>query len=700
MLNNFRNLQSLVWSHGSRWLFFRLGYALRKRTGLLRLQMPSYSWQDRPLAAWLKKEVPSETLAYAEWRRRNSPAFLFGKINLPQEVPWRPETAVEEANRMLSGEIKYFSHTYHKTGFPPDWHNDPLSGIRLEPSRHWSELSDDPGVDIKFIWEPSRFGMVYPLVRAYASTRDGKYAEAFWKLVQTWARANPPNTGPNWMDGQEAALRLMAWTFGLYAFINDPSTTPERLALLTVMAAAHAERIYGNIPYAMSTHSNHTISEALGLWLTGLLFPEFKVSEKYLTHGRQLLEQEAAAQVFPDGTYSMHSLNYHRFALHIYLFVLRLAEINRSPLSNIVFERVSASLDFLSQLIDPDTGKVPVYGSNDGALVLPLNDCDFTDYRPLLQLGSFSTRKQLLFEHGPWDEDLFWLYGTQPSTPNPSPLAGNTFTGHKSSFPYGGIYLLKGPSSKAVIRCTDYRSRPSHADQLHVDLWIHGRNIACDAGTYLYSGEGEWHNGLARTAVHNTVTVDHLDQMKMLTRFTWTDWSKGKILKHDEKVWQGEHDGYRRLADPVTHRRRVLSLGDDRWLIVDHLTASTTHHYALHWLLCDATYGFQELAPGNFRVVLDSTDGKPSDSKFLIQAGPLEGNGNFSIVRADPNSRRGWRSQYSGQKEPALSLLLEADLANACFWSYFGWEGDTVERAGNLLNIRSQSWQTTIQLDK
>ena len=58
---------------------------------------------------------------------------------------------------------------------------------------------------------------------------------------------------------------------------------------------------------------------------------------------------------------------------------------------------------------------MPVYGSNDGALVLPLNNCDFTDYRPLLQLGWYITKKQFLFEPGPWDEDIFWLCGEADS---------------------------------------------------------------------------------------------------------------------------------------------------------------------------------------------------------------------------------------------------------------------------------------------
>ena len=121
------------------------------------------------------------------------------------------------------------------------------------------------------------------------------------------------------MDGQEIALRLMAWTFGYHAFLNSPSTTPERKENFILYVAAQAERIYKNIGYAISTRSNHTISEAFGLWMVGLLFPELKHAEKYLSLGKQLLEQEARNQIFPDGSYSMYSLNYHRFILHIYL---------------------------------------------------------------------------------------------------------------------------------------------------------------------------------------------------------------------------------------------------------------------------------------------------------------------------------------------------------------------------------------------
>jgi asparagine synthase (glutamine-hydrolysing) len=665
---------------------FRVGYALRKHTGYLRLQMPSYRWQDRPLETWLKKRIPSTPEAYAQWRRQNSPKFFFkppraersrsdseGAVEArsPGNIPWNPKHVVNEAERVLNGELKYFEHEFIKTGFPPDWHKDPVSGIKLDTAQHWSEISNDRDVDIKFIWEASRFSMVYTLVRAYASTRDEQYAEAFWKLVQSWAESNSPNTGPNWMDGQEAALRLMAWTFGFYAFMDSPSTNPEQIAQFTVLVAAHAERIYKNIDYAISTHSNHTISEGFGLWLAGLLFPELKDAEKYFALGRKLLEQEAVAQIFFDGTYSMYSLNYHRFILHIYLYALRLGELNGSPFSASLKQRITKSVDYLYQIIDPATGQMPVYGSNDGALVLPLNNCDFTDYRPLLQLGSYVTKGKRFFESGAWDEPLYWLYGSDAlQAEGSAPAQAN------QNYADGGVSILRGSQSKAIIRCTDFRSRPSHADQLHVDLWIRSQNIACDAGTYLYSGEGRrWRNGLAHTSAHNTVVVDGKDQMKMVSRFTWTNWSRGKVLKHGEHLWQGEHDGYK----PVTHKRTVMALENDRWLVVDHLQDTRPHHYALHWLLNDFPYEGQE------NLILLSLD----SVKHKVQVGLVQGASVFLVVRGDPNSARGWHSRYYGDKEPAISMILEANQPRVCFWTFFGFESDKVELVGNNLQVNS-----------
>jgi len=675
MINRFKTLASLYRQLGFRWSTFRLTYAFRLRTGLIRLQTPQYKWSDRPLNTWLKKNIPSDIESYAQYRKNHLPKFFFDSnvgARSPRPVSWNTQTIIDEANKILSGEIKYFSHQFHKTNFPPDWHKDPVSNFQSSKNLHWSQISDDSNTDIKFIWEPNRFAFVYTLVRAYSATQDEKYAQAFWTLIEDWAKHNPPNTGANWKDGQEISLRLMAWIFGYYAFLNSPSSTNLQISQFTIFVAAQAERIYKNIDYAISTKSNHTISEAFGLWIVGLLFPELKYSEKYFSLGKKILEEEIK-QILSDGSYSMYSLNYHRFILHIYLYAIRLGELNQSLVSNLIYQKVESSINYLSQLIDPETGQIPFYGSNDGALVLPLNNCDFTDFRPLLQLGSYITKKELLFESGAWDEDIFWLCDL---TPNPSPKRRGerlpSPTGRRVG-DEGGTYILHNTNSKAIIHCKDFKSRPSHADQLHLDLGLGNQNIAIDAGTYLYSGEGLWRNGLAHTSAHNTVIVDDKDQMSMVSRFTWTNWSKGKVLGHKENLWHGEHDGYK----PVIHQRKVMSLDLDRWLVIDTLNANESHNYKLHWLLSDFPY---EQKLNSILLSLDSV-------KYKMQIGVVNGKGDLSLVRADENSTRGWRSRYYGHKEPAISVQLETNQNNATFWTFFGFENDEFEITENAFKL-------------
>ncbi len=674
MLNKLRALFSLYKRFGLCWLLFRFAYALRMRLGILRWQFPVYEWNDRPLKVWLKPDAPSAPEEYLAWRRQRAPKFFFDAIpSLPNNPSWNPQLAVDEAEKILAGELRYFEHTPCQIGFPPDWHLDPRTNVRVDATKHWSQIPDYGAYDIKFIWEASRFSQVYTLMRAYAFNKDERYPAAFWTLVEDWMRNNPPQRGPNWKCGQETSLRLLAWTFGLYAFSDAPSSTPTRRALLTQLIAAQTERVHRNIDFAVSTRGNHAMSEGFGLWLAGTLFPELKRAETYRAIGREILEREAATHIFADGAYSMYSLNYHRFILHVYFLAMRLGELNDARFSDALYQSISRSLDFFAQLIQPESGEMPVYGSNDGALVCPLDSCDFTDYRPTLQMGWRLVHGKSLFDAGAWDESLFWLWGESALRSERDAAPRQMSQG----FPDGGVHILRGQSSVAFIRCADYRERPSHADQLHVDLWMRGQNIAVDAGTYLYNGQGLWQNGLARTSVHNTVTVDDADQMLWFSRFTWGEWARGRVLKHDEHVWQGEHNGYARFG--VKHIRLVISLEEDRWLVVDHLSGDRLHRFSLQWLLNDFPYS---VVPEENAIRLKG------ESDFYVRMGLLEGDAKFSLVRGDERSTRGWRSRHYGQKEPALSVRLDADRAEAVFWTFFGFDGDSVLPSGQNLELK------------
>jgi asparagine synthase (glutamine-hydrolysing) len=674
---------------GWRWVLFRVWYAAKHRLNLLERAMPPYSWESKPLASWLREGIPSTPTEYLNWRRQNGPHFLFS--SLPSSLP-ESDLIIQRADDILAGKWVYFEHEVRQSTFPPAWNTNPLDNEEWPKNEHWSHIGDFDRSDIKYLWELNRFSFVYVLVRAYARTHDDRYAEAFWTLVRNWCQDNPPQMGPNWKCGQESSIRIMAWCFGLYGFIEADVTTPEDVCLLVQSVAAHAERIEGNFSYALSTRSNHGISEAMGMWTIGLLFPELKRALTWKDLGKKTLVHEIDYQIEPDGTYTMHAINYHRSILHELLWSLRLGERNSELFPEKTYTAVRKSIDFIYQLIDMETGRLPNHGSNDGTMLLPLDDCDFSDYRPLVQLGYALTHKKRLLPEGPWDEALVWFYGAGRFDQATPPKQ------ESSSFVNGGYYTLRGASSWAMIHAPRYHERPLHADQLHIDLWWKHLNIACDAGTFMYNAANPWNNALSKTNVHNSVTIDQTDQMTKISRFTWVNWAnatniyRGHALDGWVEYWHGEHEGYKTLPDPARHQRAIVRLGEQCWLVLDRLSASQAHLYQLQWLLSDFEYAIDR---GQASIQLNTDRGV-----YQVVVHASAGNADWSIVRADPDSTRGWVSRYYGDREPAISIQLELETVNTWFFTLFSPPDTEIRFNENEVFVlnSAEKWQISILL--
>ncbi len=659
LLKGIRLAREAAGDYGAGWLASRVAYEAAVRSGLYARRFPRRPWDEYELARWLGHGVSSEPRAYVEHRAAQPRRFFVGERSLVAPALKRllGEAGVEalraEADRIVDGELTYFSSaSASPLTAPGGSHANPFTGQRTPAEAHWTRVpvySRTTG-DIKYVWEPGRFGFAYTLARAYWATDDERFPEAFWRLAQSWQRDNPPNAGAHWKDGQEIALRLMAWCFALSAFDGAPATTPERVAELVGAIGAQADRIDRAHVYARLQRNNHAISEGVGLWTVGLLFPELTSARRWREHGRAILTDEAMRQIAPDGTYIQNSTNYHRVVLHDYLWAIALGRSADDPLPAGVIDRVGRAADFLHALQDETTGEVPNYGNNDGALVLPLTACGYTDFRPVVGAARYLAHGRRTYDPGAWDEEALWLFG-------PEALDAPRDTEPRRSLAArdGGYYTLRGTRGFATLRCVDYAYRPGQADLLHLDLWHDGVNVASDAGTYRYYDEPPWSGGLGMTAVHNTVEVGGVDQMAHGPHFMWLQWAKARALAFERgaqgsvEAFQGEHDGYRRLDPPVTHRRTVVRAGDALWVVVDDLLGEGTQQAALQWLLSpvdhtlDAAAGLLRLDLLSGATVQWRTEGLAS-----VRAGVTCGD--------EAEAPLGWRSRYYGQREPALSL--------------------------------------------
>ena len=695
LLRKARQINQLRQAFGWNWLSFRVVYWLKQKTGVFERQLPAAEWDHLPLSAFLKQPALAGPEEYLARRRSEAPQFFFSPqdraVFAPLLAAWdtpenNPQTA---ADQIAQGIWRYFEHRVVTSTCPPDWHANPITGERVPENVHWSRIGDFGHGDIKFIWEPSRFASAFTLARAYWRTGDERYPELFWLLFEDWRAHNAPQQGVNWKCGQETSLRVMAWCFALYAFLDSPATTPDRVVKLAEAIAVSGRRVAANLDYALSQCNNHGISEGMGLWTIGALFPEFREAEKWRLMGRKVLEDEGAKLIYDDGSFSQNSVNYHRLMLHDYLWSLRLGDVLHQPFSAGLKKRVQRAGQWLFQIEDEISGGAPCHGNNDGALVLPLNNCPYLDFRPTTQAINYLSTGEGCHEAGPWEEDLLWLFGPEALQTPRTALERSNLEAED-----GGYFTLRAATGFAFVRCGNFRHRPAHADTLHCDIWWRGQNIALDAGTYSYNAPEPWNNSLARTEFHNTVTVDALDQMEPSGKFLWLPWLHGTVEKPRTSengflnYWQGSHDGYERLPNQAQHRRGVLRLGDETWLILDALTSTAPHHYRVHWLLpdvpCEGEIGEPlqlETPAGTYKFTALSPQG-----------------GTHSLVRADENGPRGWKSAHYGDHEPALSLALEVEATNARFFTLFGPPSVSIVAQGDELTITAADWRASVRL--
>jgi len=640
---------------GPRWVLWRAGYALRSHSGLLKRRFRPVDFDSVRLADLVRDGTPTTPPAYREFRTRSPVRFPFTPGNPPTAASLESVLTRTGRDRLLAvaddycrGHFLYYSRHVHDLGRPVDWLLNPFTGGRHEARVHWCDypLFSQAAGDIKDVWEPSRFACTFWLVRAYALTRNERYPRAFWEMFESWCRANPPHRGPNWKSGQETALRSLAWCFALYGFWNSPATTAERVVSMVRMLALHADRVARNIGFAVSQKNNHALSEAVGILTVGLLFPELKDSCRWLRTGRRVLEREVHRQIYDDGSYVQQSMNYHRVMLHDCLWAIRLAELNGQPLSEALIDRVAKAGQFLFQMLDADSGGVPNYGANDGALVLPLTSCDYVDYRPTVQVAMRQATGGCALPEGPWDEMALWLYGSREAN-RADATAGS------SRFDAGGYYTLRGPDSWCMIRCHRYRDRPGHVDPLHVDLWYKGVNVLGDSGTYKYfvPDDPAFERYYQDIGSHNTIEIDGRGPLDRASRFLWLPWPGARCLDFGRDSFRGEHYGYARPPWNVVHRRTVRRMDDRAWEVVDELQGGAEHHVCLRWQLADGA--FRRDAGGD-RVEVDLSCGtallsfdKPAGIVVAVHRG----------VRR-PDKVCGWTSEYYGECSPRPTVEL------------------------------------------
>lgn len=475
------------------------------------------------------------------------------------------------ADQAVKGRIKAFSSLDLDYGDPIKWHYSPITKAETDRDKKWYEIPDFDSIrgDIKVIWEASRFTHFYLFARAFLLSEDKKYYDAFSSQLCSWLTENKYPYGVNFKCGQECALRMINTLLVYSVFKAKGVTNSNDEENVNELVLRCYKKILSNFFYAHKCiKNNHTLSEICGMMTGALCSSDEHKFKEYV----ELWDEEVSKQFYPDGGYRQKSFNYQRFALQLSEYVNLITHKTSTKMSNESRNRITVSA-MLMYSLQAENGDFPNYGPNDGALIFPLSSCGYRNFTPAINTVIAQTEDHVVYGIGNHEEELLWFCGRKD-------YPQKTIQKGPGSFPFAGLYSICHKDGFLMICLNDFRSRPAHMDQLHIDLWHKGVNVFCDSGTYSYASQ--LGRELSLTSAHNTAKVEGLEQMDKKGAFLVYNWTK----RENATLKDGYFEGTMASKKGYRHTRKVVRTTKG-YAIEDHVTGNASKVEYLFHTPCD-----------------------------------------------------------------------------------------------------------------
>jgi hypothetical protein len=580
------------------------------------------------------------------------------------EAAWR-DTLAARASRILEGRLDIFDLEAFAVGWPPDWNREYKAG-RSTP------LGFGPAIDYrdfrlvgdaKFAWEPSRQLHLPVLGRAYRATGDVRFAAGAVALLESWLDQCPYLSGLQWRSPLEMAIRAINWSLTLDLVWEFGELSSARGARVLNALWLHLYEIRRRYSRASSAN-NHLVGEAVGVFVATTLFPCLDPDGTWNEQSRAILSREITAQTHADEGTREQAFGYHLFVTEFFTLAAIVARRASRKLPRAYEERLERMFDFAAALCEG--GPAPMFGDADDGHVFDLGG-GHEQTLSLFALGAaLFGRGDLKYLSQGRTEGVRWLMG-EAACGGYRMIAGAPDARLASrALPESGYYLLqsgrRGESGAVslIFDCGELGfgslAAHGHADALSLCLRVGGEDVLVDPGTYDYFTYPALRTYFRSTRAHNTLEVDGVDQSTMLGPFLWGQRAQARCLEWDTEGRvvrvQGEHDGYRRLASPVWHRRRVsLATGEGVVLVEDEVSGAGRHVVAVRWHLAEAC---RVLSLEGCRCRVAFPGGRLEidvDERLALES-----------LSASEDPPGGWVSRGYHRREPSVTLVARGEV--------------------------------------
>ena len=433
----------------------------------------------------------------------------------------------------------------------------------------------DPRGDIEWVAAVYRFYWAAPLARAYAATRDEKYARTFVELTTDWIAKHPLENhtkthpvyafwkGFAWLDIQ-TGIRATNICSAFRNLVHAEAFTPEFLGVLLASLYDHQIKT-AHIP--MGLIHNKAVFEQRGFINIAYTFREFRESRRWMELALTRVEENFLAQTTVDGVQREWSFGYHQGVLRDAVEIFGRMDAFGIAISDAFRERVRLMYDYIFWMASPDLG-APMFG--DGSR--PIKETDDRSKWPL------------------YDE----LVGATTLLGDPKYAARATLNrahlpAQKSrAFQAAGLYAMRDDWGPDQIHMALHCSPPaisSHdqPDNGTFELYAYGRWLMPDTGFYTYGHDAEsraWHR---QTTVHQTLTLDGKDTSDDGRHLLWASEADGDVLVV-------ENGSYPNLI----HRRSVWFVNREFFAFLDEAIGDAEGQLDLHFQFAPGEVAFDE----------------------------------------------------------------------------------------------------------
>ena len=471
---------------------------------------------------------------------------------------WKP-VSLREVESIASGKVALYGGSMIVDRTTKNcWHTAPETGKQW-PSAFFNSIDyreGNPFGDVRIAWEASRLQHLVTLALYIKQNPETELRPQLLNIIvedtSSWYTENPLMRGIHYVSSMECAMRIMALTV-TFDLIKDHLADDHIVwGTLTDLVLEHAFFVKRRLSLHSST-GNHTLAEAAGLIFAGVLLHQHAEAGDWLATGLALFPQEFEKQIDSQGVGTEQAPQYTVQILDYALLIKKLLEHNDIAVPQALDATLTCGIRD-TKTVKRMLGTIPPLGDSDSGSAI-----------------------------SPYFDEL-WQH----------PIEANDDTLYSN----GSLSIMQGQGAMAEFSAlVDHgplgmppKYSHGHADALSVMLYLRGRAILVDPGTYSYTGEPRLRNYFRSTRAHNTATIDNLDQATSKMLFMWSEPYKCTLLhqcvEDSHLSITASHDGYHSIG--VNHVRRVLLHHQHGLVVFDDFMSSVLedkaeHLFNLYW---------------------------------------------------------------------------------------------------------------------